>query len=67
MTKLESNDKQNGRDRPVEFKITEGMTEAGLSALERWADRYGVEDVPAERQLISAVLQAAQVAQRQGQ
>jgi hypothetical protein len=32
------------------------MIEAGVSALDRWAERYGVDDVPAAEELVRSIL-----------
>lgn len=38
---------------------SEKKIEAALAAVYRWAGRYGVDDVPAERELVMMVLLAA--------
>lgn len=56
MTKQTKNDAREMRDRPMHSPL---KIEARLDALDRWADRYGVNDVPAPRELVMSILLAA--------
>ena len=46
------------RDRPA-IEITPAMVDAGVSALCRWADRSGVDDLPAFELLVRSILESS--------
>ena len=60
MTKQHEPDRESGRDRPVhtDVNLWEDHIQSGLDCIDRWADRYGVEDLPAPRELLGQILLA---------
>lgn len=51
------------RDRPVK-PTWEEKIRCGLVCIDRWADRYGVDDVPAARELLGQYLIALENLER---
>jgi len=57
MAKQDEPGMPEGRDRPViKIEITHEMVRAAEVAICRWADRYGIDDLPAINELARSVL-----------